>query len=193
MQVISSVLNLQMSELNNPEVLAVLKESQRRIRTMAIVHEQLYKSTSLEKIDFGDYVKSLTLHICQLLQTDSDRVQFQFCLEPLSLNISSAIPCGMIISELISNCLRHAFPDGRMGKITVEFHRKKDGKGKLELIVRDDGIGFPPGIDIGVAGTLGIEVVRLLTEQLNGSIELERGKGTTFRITFEEPVYKPRI
>ncbi len=192
MQVISSVLNLQTAELDNPEIVAVLKESQRRIHTMALVHEQLYHSTSLEEINFGEYIRSLALQLCQVLRTDSRNIQFQFYLEPLSLNISSAIPCGMIISELISNCLKHAFPGGRAGTITVEFHRKKGSEVKLELIVRDDGVGFPPGIDIGMTGTLGIEVVRILTEQLNGSVELERGQGTTFRVIFEEPVYMPR-
>ncbi len=193
MQIVSSLLNLQAAHFKNPDVVGALKENQRRIHAMALVHEKLYKSPNLEKIDFADYVTTVVTHLSQSLQINSGRIRIIYSLEPLFLSISSAIPCGLIISELISNCLKHAFPDGRKGTIKIEFRRKKDHETELELIVRDDGVGFPLGVDIDETGTLGLEILHLLTEQLNGSVKMERDNGTVFRICFEEPIYMPRI
>ena len=193
MQIISSLLNLQASRLQDPETLAVLQQCRQRIRTIALVHERLYKSDSLERIDFSEYIRSLTSSLFLSFHADPGRIGIHLRLEPISLNVASAIPCGLIITELISNALKHAFPGDRQGTITVEFRRVEGGGNRFELVVRDDGVGFPAGTDIGKTGTLGLEIVRLLTEQLNGTIAMEGRPGTDFRIRFEEPHYKSRI
>jgi PAS domain S-box-containing protein len=187
MQVISSLLNLQADRYIGTETYTALKESQRRIRAMSLVHEKLYKSTDFNCIDCADYLQSLSSSLSLAFQIDPTRIQFDVILEHQCMNVSDAIPCALIINELISNSMKHAFPDNRKGTITVEFHHKKDDATKVELIVRDDGVGFPLESDIEKMDTLGLEIVRLLTEQMNGTLEIESDKGTTCRITFKAP------
>ncbi len=111
--------------------------------------------------------------------------------EPIPLDINNAIPCGLIINELVSNAVRHGFADGREGEVTIEFRRLEDGR--LFLAVRDDGAGFPAGLDFRTAESMGLQLVNLLVGQLDGTIELIREGGTEFRIVFREQVYKPRV
>ena len=182
MQVISSLINLQAARLEDPRAREMLRESQRRIRTMALIHEKLYQSTDLNRINFSEYVRSLCVHLFHGFQVDPTKIRLNLDLEDISLDVSSSIPCGLIVNELVSNSLKHAFPDGREGEIAVHFHRT-DGEG-LELRVSDDGVGFPPDLDFRNTGTLGMQIVTMLAEQIDGTISREGGRGTSFRISF---------
>jgi len=191
MQVMISLLNLQAQANPDPAVAALLKESQNRIRTMAIVHEKLYRSSDLSRIDFSDYIESLAVHLFQFYAADLRRIRLRRVTEAVSLDINSAIPCGLILNELISNALKYAFPGGRNGEILIEFGRRPDEQ--FALSVRDDGVGFPAGFDLNETKTLGLQIVKLLVGQIDGAIELRREGGTEFRIVFPELKFKPRV
>jgi two-component sensor histidine kinase len=184
MQVISSLLNLQARHILDPAVLAMFQESQRRIRAMALVHEKLYLSKDLSSIEFSEYLESLALHLSHFFQVDPHLIRLKMNMEKIFMNISTAIPCGLIVNELVSNSLKHAFPEGRGGELRIELRRT--GAHKFLLIVGDSGIGFPAGLDFRSTDTLGMQIVTMLVDQLDGHIELDRQDGTSFRIAFEE-------
>jgi two-component sensor histidine kinase len=187
LQVISSVLRLQSDYIKDERVLALFKDSQNRIRSMALIHEKLHQSSNLLKINFEDYLRDLADN---LLRSYAANVQAAtLCTEAAGvwLNIDTAIPCGLIINELVSNALKHAFPALTSdNEISVEIVRSEDNQ--LTLTVRDNGIGFPPDLDFRNTDSLGLELVCVFTEQLEGTIKLDRtvGAGTTFTITFSE-------
>jgi two-component sensor histidine kinase/PAS domain-containing protein len=190
MQVMSSLINLQARYITNQEAIEVLKESQSRIRSMALVHEKLYKSKYPAKINIDDYLKSLALHLFNTYKIDRNLIHLKFDIENVFLNVDTATPCGLIVNELISNSLKYAFPEGRKGEISIELHPGEDRK--FELVVRDDGLGFPENIEFRQTETLGMQLVNMLVAQLEGSIELMKEKGTAFKITFSELKGKPR-
>jgi two-component sensor histidine kinase len=190
MQVMSSLINLQARNITNQEAIEVLKESQSRIRSMAFVHEKLYQSKDLAKINIYDYLSSLAVHLFHSYKIDPHLIHLNLNVDNVFLDINSATPCGLIVNELISNSLKHAFPEERKGEINIEFHPREDQK--LELIVKDDGVGFPEGMDFRQTETLGMQLVNMLVQQLEGTIELLKDKGTEFRIVFEELKSKPR-
>ena len=191
MQVISSLLNLQARHIEDPAVLEMFQESQRRIRSMALVHEKLYLSKDLSNIEFSQYIQSLALHLFHFYQVDSNLIKLKMDMEKIFMNINAAIPCGLIVNELISNALKHAFPDGRGGEISIELRRAQGNK--FLLIVSDTGIGFPDGLDFRDTATLGMQIITMLVEQLDGRIELSRQNGSSFKIMFEESIYKPSL
>ncbi|MDH7512070.1 MAG: histidine kinase dimerization/phosphoacceptor domain -containing protein [Clostridiales bacterium] len=191
LQVISSLLNLQAYNSSDPQLLKALREGQNRIRSMALVHEKLYQSKDLSRIDFGEYIRKLSVHLFQSYQVDPGRIELKQDIEGIFLDINTAIPCGLIMNELISNSLKHAFPEGRKGEIYLEL-RRQDEK-RLLLSVRDNGVGLPEDLDIYKTKTLGMQIVTLLAFQLDGTIELSREQGTEFRILFQELRYPPRI
>ena len=159
-------------------------ESQNRIQSMALIHERLYKAEDLARIDIAEYIKNLT---DQLLRSyrgiGESSVELQMDIDPVFLNIDKAVPCGLIINELVSNALKHAFPASNpTGSICIEA--RTDGKHQLTLVVRDDGVGMPSELDIYQTQSLGLTLVTTLTKQIRGNIELYRDKGTEFRITF---------
>jgi two-component sensor histidine kinase len=184
MQVISSLLNLQSRQIKDPDVLEMFKESQRRIRSMALIHERLYQSSDLSLIEFSQYLRNLATHLFHSYQVDASRVQLKIEAEEVHLNINTAIPCGLIVNELVSNALKHGFPEGRTGELRIELHRA-EGAG-YALKVRDDGVGFPEGLDFRKTETLGLQIVNTLVEQIEGRLELNRDKGTDFRLEFNE-------
>jgi PAS domain S-box-containing protein len=190
MQVMISLLNLQAQTVVDPAALNLLKESQNRIRTMAIVHEKLYRSDDLSHIDFADYAESLSVHLFQFFSVAPDSIALVRETETIAMDISHAIPCGLILNELLSNALKHAFPEGRNGRITVGFRRRPDGL--LEISVRDDGVGFPAGLDFRKTSTLGLQLVNLLSGQIDGQLEMNRENGTEFRVVFPELKGRPR-
>ena len=148
---------------------------------MALIHEKLYQSQDLASIKFKDYLQTLIIGLFRSYQAHSDLVELKMIIEDISLGIDSAIPCGLIINELVSNSLKYAFPNGREGEISVEFRplAKKD----VELVVSDNGIGMPDDIDFRNTDSLGLHLVTMLAEdQLDGKIELLGDKGTEFRI-----------
>ncbi len=188
MQVISSMLNLQSREVEDPKVLEVFRDTQTRIRSMALVHEKLYQSKDLARIDFRSYLQTLIVHLFHAHRTDSDRVRSEMTITQSSLDINTAIPVGLIVSELVSNALKYAFPDERKGRIRVGLAPAPDNK--LVLTIADDGIGLPADLDVRETESLGLQIVNMLVEQLDGELEVDRKAGTEFRIVFRET--KPR-
>jgi len=184
MQVISSLLNLQARRIADPTVLEMFKDSQRRIRSMALVHERLYQSADLSRIEFSSYLNHLATHLFHSCQADSSRIRLSLHTEKLYLNINTAIPCGLIVNELVSNAFKHAFPEGRSGEVEISFRRLADDG--YELRVRDDGVGFPEGLDFRQTESLGLQIVSTLVTQLNGKIDLDRSAGTEFQVLFGE-------
>jgi two-component sensor histidine kinase len=191
MQIMSSLLNLQTIDIKDPTAVHLLKECQRRIRAMALVHEKLYLSKDLANIDFSQYIQSLTLHLFQSYQIHPHSIKLNMNMERIFLNINTAIPCGLIVNELVSNALKHGFPDGRTGEVRIELFRAEGDKNCL--VVSDNGVGFPEGLDFRNAETLGMQIISMLVDQLDGHIELGRQEGTFFKIVFEELRNKPRI
>jgi PAS domain S-box-containing protein len=188
MQVISSLFNLQASQIKDEGALRMLKEGQLRIRSMALVHEKLYRSGDLSKIDFAEYLQSLAAHLFHFYNISSDRVQLETALEGIRLDINSAVPCGLLASELITNALKHAFPNGRNGVLRIGLRRKKDGA--VELKVADNGVGLPKNVDYRRAESFGLQIVALLAGQLEGILALDRKNGTAFTVVFREPEVK---
>ena len=182
LQVISSLLNLQSGYISDKKSLEVFRESQNRVRSMALVHEKLYRSKFLNKIEFSDYIKSLVHDLFDSYNVDNNRISFSSDLEGTFLKIDTGVLCGLIVSELISNSLKHAYPDGRKGNIYISMH--SNSSKKYKLIVKDDGVGFPQDIDFRNTESLGLQLVTSLTDQLGGEIELERNGTTKFEITF---------
>ena len=191
MQVISSLFNLQAKHTANEECRQILVEGQMRIRTMSLVHEQLYRSFDLSKIDLCGYVQSLATHLLSVYLRDSTRVRMQTDFEELFLDVNSAIPCGLILNELISNAFKHAFPGGRPGLVRIGLRRKPDDT--VEIRVADDGVGLPEGVDFRQGETLGLQIIHLLAEQLDGALDVDRTKGTAVTLTFRESKYKRRV
>jgi len=184
MQVISSLLNLQSRHISDAGVLEMFRESQRRIRSMALIHERLYQSSDLSRIEFSQYLQNLATHLFHSYQVDSSRIRLSMDTEEIFFNINTAIPCGLILNELVSNALKHAFPNGRNGEVTLELHRIL-GDGYV-LRVKDDGVGFPEGLDFRRTETLGMQIIVTLVNQIDGRLDLNRQSGTSFTIEFNE-------
>ena len=184
MQVISSLLNLQSRRVRDPDVLEMFRESQRRIRSMALIHERLYQSSDLSHIEFSQYLRNLAIHLFHSYQADSRRIQLRIEAERILLNINTAIPCGLIVNELVSNALKHGFPDGRKGELEICLYKvAQDG---YRLRIRDNGVGFPEALDIQKTDTLGMQIVHTLVGQIDGRLELDRREGTAFELRFSE-------
>lgn len=192
LQVMSSLIKLQSRYIKDEKMLEILKETGGRIQSMSIVHTRIYNTGDYEFINFGEYAKNLIENFQSTYGYKLRNVRFDMDIGELKLNIDTAIPCGLIINELVSNAIKYAFPDGSTGIISVSVKHFKDNFYKLT--VKDNGIGFSGGEDIKKSDTLGIQLVTLLSRQLNGTIDVstDPGKGTEFIITFEEAVYKAR-
>ena len=182
LQIVSSLLNLQAGQEKSLPVLAALRDTQNRIRSMAMLHEMLYRSESLARVNFAAYLESLCAHLLRALGVDPNRVRLDCHAAAVELGLDQAVPCGLIINELVSNALEHAFPEGRAGRIAVELHRDSDDR--LALTVADDGVGLPASLDFSQTSTLGLQLVRILTTQLQGTLGVERGQGASFQVTF---------
>ena len=150
---------------------------------MALIHERLYQSSDLARIEFSQYLRNIATHLFHSYQVSSARVHLRLDTEEVFLNINTAIPCGLIVNELVTNALKHAFPDGRSGRIRVEL--SPAGADAFHLIVADDGIGLPAAVDLKSPATVGLQIVGMLVEQLGGTIEVARKPGTEIRIAFE--------
>jgi PAS domain S-box-containing protein len=182
LQVISSLLHLQSPSIQDPLALEIFRESQNRVRSLALVHERLLRSPDLASVDFGEYIRNIVSSLFSSYHTLAQGVSSEVEAEEIYLGVDLATPCGLILNELISNALKHAFPEGRRGKISISFHRRE--KGQYVMRVRDDGIGFPPALDIGHTETLGLQLVDTLSKQLAGTLELNREGGADFTLTF---------
>jgi two-component sensor histidine kinase len=181
MQIVSSLLRLQSSNIKSEMLPEMFKVAHNRIKSMALVHEGLYRSKDLARIDFSDYVKKLTTHLFSVYSPVSKNISLKLEVEEIYFDINTAIPCGLIINELVTNSLKHAFPEGESGEICVKIDENLD---KYTVIVKDTGKGFPKDEDFLMAETLGMQLVTDLVEQINGTIRLDRKNGTKFKITF---------
>ncbi len=190
LQVISSMLHLQSARTTDKEVLMAFKESQSRVDTMALIHEKLYQSKNLTVIPMSGYIGDLITNLYMSFGINDEAIKAVIKVADVNLNVSTAIPCGLIINELVTNCLKHAFPGGRKGEIVLSLQPVAEGK--YELIVSDNGIGFPENADFTNTETLGLKLVVSLISQLDGTIELDRTGGSTFTIRFSELLYKER-
>jgi two-component sensor histidine kinase len=183
MQVISSLLSLQSEKVADPEVRMMYKESQDRILSMSLVHETLYQSENLAVIDFMEYIRSFATRLYSSYGVDTDRIRLWIEAEPVQLGIEQAVPCGLIIHELLSNALKHAFPAGKkeVGQVSILLRHVDND---IELIIRDDGIGLSDEIQLRKVGSLGMKLVSVLTDQLQAKITVRRDQGTEYKIRF---------
>ncbi|MGH8057749.1 MAG: histidine kinase dimerization/phosphoacceptor domain -containing protein, partial [Candidatus Entotheonellia bacterium] len=184
LQVISSLIDLQADSIEHPQALQAFKESQQRIKSMALIHEQLYQSGNLARIDMAEYIQQLAAISFRTYGVAPAGITLQLTAEEVFLNLDTAIPCGLILNELLSNSLKHAFPGGRPGEITITLCATPEGT--YALMVRDTGVGLPKDVDIHRPESLGLQLVSMLTDQLDGTMELDSREGTTFRLTFTE-------
>ena len=182
LQIVSSLLELQSDALDDATLLAQFRDSQDRIRSMALVHETLYQSQELARLDLARYIHTLSAQLVQSYNIDPQRISVRIQVDPIVLDMDQAIPCGLILNELLSNAFKYAFPQNRTGEVYVEL--QADTAQQAALVVRDNGIGFPDEIDFRHTESLGLQLVAMLTEQLQGTIALERADGTIFTLTF---------
>lgn len=185
MQVISSLLRLQSGTLDNDKAIAIFKECQNRVRSMALIHEKFYRSKDLTNIDFKAYVKELSQNLVQSYGISPGKITVDINIKDVSLGINTAVPCGLLINELISNSLKHAFPQKTKGQIKVSLQPVE--KNQIELIISDNGIGIPDELDFRKTESLGLQLINtLVKDQLDGAIELDKSAGAKFTITFKE-------
>ena len=189
---ISSLLSLQSDYAKGIDSSRLFDESQNRISTIALIHVQLYQSEDLAEINIGDYIGNLTGNLLTVYGDEGSNISVEFNTDDLTVDIDTAIPCGLIINELFSNCLKHAFQCNvdnekqKSGVIKVGFN--SDSNGQYVLSVADNGCGLPPGLDFKETETLGLPLVCTLADQLGGDIEFITDKGTRFNIRFPNQV-----
>jgi PAS domain S-box-containing protein len=182
LQVISSILNLQTSYVKDKETANMLKECQNRIKTMAYIHESLYQTKDFLHINFGEYIINLVKNLFYSYDANQQKIKANFDVDTIFLNLDTSIPCGLIINELVSNAFKYAFADNSQGFITVKV--KKLENNKIKMIVADNGKGIPHHIDYKNTESLGLQLVNILAEQINGTITLNKTNGTIFEIIF---------
>lgn len=182
MQVISSLLNLQAQKIENEKVSQLFNESRYRVRSMALVHEKLYRSENLSMVNFEDYIADIAKELKRVYEEESGAITVITDISNVFLTVDVAIPCGLIINELLSNSMKHAFVDGMPGEIYIGFNREESGK--YRLVIRDNGPGLPPDVDFLNSGSLGLKLVNALTEQLQGTLFHNMGPGTEVVIVF---------
>ncbi len=190
LQVISSLLRLQSRYIKDQDSIDIFKETQNRVRTIAILHEKMYQSNPA-KIKFDEYVKILTEDLLYFYELDNSNIKMELNIQDITFNIETAIPCGLIIDEIVSNSLKYAFTNGRNGLIKVEL--QSNDENKFYLMISDNGIGIPDRIDLKNANTFGMQLINYLTQQLKGTIEIDRSHGTKFKLLFNELNYKDRV
>jgi PAS domain S-box-containing protein len=182
LQVISSLLGLQFRDAKDESVREMFQDSQNRIRSMALLHEILYQSNTFARVNLPDYIRQIATHLFNSYGIGGDRIRLLTNLEKMSLNVDAAVPCGLIINELVSNSLKHAFPDGREGQVRIELVSPQSGM--AQLVVADNGVGLQNGIDWATARSLGWRLVRSLAEQLGAEVEVKSGSGTEIQLSF---------
>ena len=183
LQVISSILNLQSSYVEDKKTLDILRESQNRVKSMSFIHENLYRTKDFNKIDFTEYIENLTKSMIHSYQYSENNISLILDLDNVLLSIDISIPCGLIINELLSNALKYAFPIKKTGTILISV--KKQSNKRIQIIVEDNGVGYTKGLDSENEGSLGMLLVRTLIEQIDGKIELLKHSGTKYLITFD--------
>jgi two-component sensor histidine kinase len=183
LQVISSLLNLQSRHITDPQTLEIYRESRNRVKSMALIHEKLYRSADLVQIDFKEYIKALINDLFRSYKIRGAAIQLHVEINDIFLNVGQATPCGLIINELVSNALKHAFPNEQAGSILIEFFAEGEN---MVINVTDNGVGMSPAIDLTRTESLGLRLVMTLVRQIGGAINLHRQNGTKFSITFPQ-------
>jgi len=181
LQVISSLLNLQAKQVKDERVREIMRVGMNRVRSIALIHEKLYQSRTLSSIDYSEYIRKMAGYLFQTYNVDPGLIQVTVDADKILFTIDQAIPVSLMLNELLSNALKYAFPDGRAGQIRIDIHKEGDN---YIFIVADNGVGLPEGIDLEKTDTLGLQLVDTLVKQVQGSLEIERGGGTLFRIRF---------
>jgi PAS domain S-box-containing protein len=190
LQIISSLLNLQSKYINDPHALQMFIDSQNRVKSMALIHDILFQSRDIANIDFAEYIKTISVQLFRSYGAYSKKIDLVINVNDILLDVNTAIPCGLIVTELISNSLKYAFTDGRDGTISIDF--SKTCNDALMLIVSDNGIGFCDNVADENIQSLGLKLVVALVNQLAGTVEIDHAHGTTFTITFSDDKRKER-
>jgi two-component sensor histidine kinase len=191
LQVISSLLNLQAASIKDPQVVQLFRESQTRITSIALLHETLHRSNDLSCIRMSNYLRTLAGHVFRSYGIDPRAIVLDLLVEDLAFDIDTAMTCGMIVEELLSNSLKHAYAVGKEGRIQIELQAQDEGAYLLQ--VSDDGVGISKNGVRRNPGSLGLELVNLLAGKLEGTVELQRGPGTAWRIEFHQLHYQERM
>jgi two-component sensor histidine kinase len=184
LQVIASLLRLQARYLRDEQARAIFEESQNRVHSISLVHEMLYRAGDLARVDFGNYLRTLTSHLADGW-SGGRNIALTVEASGVQLNVDTAIPCGLIVNELVTNAVKHAFPGGASGSVWVRATVESDGW--LTLAVQDNGIGLPENLDLRRSSSLGLELVSTLSRQLRAKVDIRRGGGTAFEIRFQPP------
>ena len=187
LMIISSLLSLQSRYIKDEESKNIFKESQNRARSMALIHERLYQSTDLKRINFGEYIRTLANDLYNTYVLDKSLITLNIDVDDVKLDINTSIPLGLIVNELVTNSLKHAFPQGKGGEIDIQFHIQDD---KYLLEVKDNGIGFPKDINYKNTNSLGLRLINSLTEQIDAEVEFNNISGSLFKIIFEEEKFE---
>jgi PAS domain S-box-containing protein len=182
LQIISSLLNLQSKYINDPQSLQMFVDSQNRVKSMAIIHEILFRSRDITNIDFSEYIKTLSVQLFRSYGANAKKIALEIHVRDIILDVDTAISCGLIVTELVSNSLKHAFVDGREGVISVALFADDDDS--LRLVVRDSGIGLMNYRALEHVESLGLKLVNALVNQLAGTVEVDSSPGTTFMVSF---------
>lgn len=188
LQIVASLLGLQAGRSDSEQVVSVLQDTRNRVRSMALLHETLYRSGNLARINFAIYLKDLCGQLLQTYSASTNRVRVEYQVDEIGLPLEQAVPCGLIVSELVSNALKHGFPDNRTGKVLVGLRSVENQS--LDLTIHDDGVGLPAAFDPALNSTLGMKLISGLVAQMRGKMEIERSKGSgaSFRIVFSAPL-----
>ncbi len=193
MQVVSALLSLQSRYIRDPKIRQIFKQGQSRIRALALIHEKLYQSGDLTRLDFSLYIRDLAIYLFQTFKVNPQEIRLNIQAEDIHLDINTAIPCGLILNELISNALQHAFPkkkgkaaDVPLGELRIRFTGDTDKT--YTMIVSDNGIGLPPEVDLQNTESLGLQLVNMLSYQLKSTVEIKKEPGTTFLFKFQEKI-----
>ncbi len=190
LQVISSLFSLQSYYLEDSKTLRVLEDSQSRVKAMALIHEKIYNSQDLSKVDFAKYIQDLASYLFHAYEPNP-QVELEIDVEPISLNLDTATPCGLLISEVISNALKYAFPNKEPGKIWIKLRHSNQKEMVLEI--GDNGVGLSSNINLDNSESLGLQLVRDLAQQLKGKLEINCHQGTSLKISFSELQYRRRM
>ncbi len=181
LQIICSLLSMQSGAVNDPALAAAFDECHKRVQSMAMIHAMLYASSSLKDIDFAEYASSLASEVSGSYAPDPARIRVVFDLEPIRLNIERAIPCGLILNELLTNAFKYAFPNGRSGEVRVSLRKQED---TIRLAVEDTGVGLSADLSSRRPKSLGMSIVNILARQLGGTLDITSNGGAKFVLTF---------
>jgi PAS domain S-box-containing protein len=188
LQIIISLLNLQTGYIKDEGTLKTLKDGQSRIRSMALVHERFYQSDALTEINFTEYIEKLCQFLFQSYGDKTERINVDVKGDNIGLDMDTAMPCGLLVNEIVSNAYKYAFPGHQSGNIRIDLKRMN---GKVKLRVVDNGVGLPPGFDIENSQSLGMQLIQALTNQLDGELKVNRENGTSFEVSFIYPKIHP--